>query len=239
MNQLSPIVSMETVTAVGVGGTIVEENGESGDGDDSPMLLPAITKKVIIFDEEDELQALDSELDSRDDLDKISQRRLPNIPRASIDKSYATPAKEDHVYDKTISSPLIEDKDGGESKIMNGNRNSVKVNVGTGINAKEDNSVYLNHSSTQNQRQNCVGNGDKLQISKSENGITQTLIERRSLLPLLTNTNNVNNNQLGNSNLSNSSSAITSTNKHEATINDNRSSTAAHSANGNNDAPGR
>ena len=64
---------METVAAVGMGGAtsteLVGSDDKSLSGDDSPMLLPAITKKMIVFDEEDELRALDSELDSRDDLD--------------------------------------------------------------------------------------------------------------------------------------------------------------------------
>ena len=121
---------METVAAVGVGGatstelkgscgslckynrndqTASNSNDQHGDGDDSPMILPAITKKIIVFDEEDELRALDSELDSRDDLDKITPKPSPILPRTSIDKSYLLATN--NVYDKTISSPLIEDKD--------------------------------------------------------------------------------------------------------------------------------
>ena len=254
LNQLSPIVSMETVTAVGVGGTTATElvtNDNSVDGhDDSATILPAITKKIIVFDEEDELKALDSELDSRDDLDKISPNPSPNvprnskppnlaIPRTSIDKSYLSTAKEDTVYDKTISSPLIEDKDDDGEHFQKINVNNVRT-LGIAKQCQDfgENSTYINNTSPQNQRHACLRKGAKLQQSRSENGISQTLIERRALLPLPKNETNGDHPQLGNSIQSNSAAAIMSNKNHEINMKDNANCTAI-STDGNSDVPGR
>ena len=233
LNQLSPIVSMETVAAVGVGGaTSTEAVGSCGslckynrnnhnateshkhheDGDDSPMILPAITKKIIVFDEEDELRALDSELDSRDDLDKLTPKPSPTLPRTSIDKSYLLPTN--NVYDKTISSPLIEDKDDEKLNHEIKSENNVRISIGNGNNIKQSTSINR-VPSPKNQRITCLESNGKLHQSKSENGISQSLIERRNLLPVPKTTINGDHSNIGNSPQSNSTSAIMSNNKHE------------------------
>ena len=219
---------METVAAVGMGGAtsteLVGSDDKSLSGDDSPMLLPAITKKMIVFDEEDELRALDSELDSRDDLDRVSQSRSPNLPRANIDKNYSVAInKEDHIFDKTISSPLIEEKeDDSLRKNKSLTKNTVRF-VGNGHN--DTNSVYAKHSSPQCQRQTSLINGGKLQQSLSDNGISQTLIERRSLLSLPNKANiNLSNQELGTSQIqSKSTSGILTNGKTEKSNTENTS----------------
>ena len=219
---------METVAAVGMGGAtsteLVGSDDKSLSGDDSPMLLPAITKKMIVFDEEDELRALDSELDSRDDLDKVSENRSPNVPRANIDKNYSVAMnKEDHIFDKTISSPLIEEKEEDNlRKTKSLNKNTVRF-VGNGHN--DTNSMYTKHSSPQCQRQTSLINGGKLQQSLSDNGISQTLIERRSLLSLPNKANiNLSNQELGTSQIqSKSTSGILTNGKTEKSNTENTS----------------
>ena len=242
LNHLSPIVSMETVAAAGATTDCGSLCDGSGDGDDSPMLLPAITKKPIVFNEEDELHALSSELDSRDDLDKIHEILTPIVTEAAIDTSIAPNAEEDMFYDKTISSPLVDETDtnGGSKTIIrlatnkydpdthNINTHNVKT-MGNGNNGKEQHSRNINDSPPQNQRHNCVGKGGKIKQSISENGITQTLIERRSLLPLPGNANSViesNNKHIGKPPQSNSSTAIINKNKFDMTKNANKSSNA-------------
>ena len=62
--------------------------------------------------------------------------------------------------------------------------------------------MYTKHSSPQCQRQTSLINGGKLQQSLSDNGISQTLIERRSLLSLPNKANkNLSNQELGTSQL--------------------------------------
>lgn len=233
MNQLSPIVSMETVAAVGVGGaTSTELQGSCGslckynrndrtstdntdqheDGDDSTMILPAITKKIIVFDEEDELRALDSELNSRDDLDKLTPKPSPSLPRTSIDKSYLLATN--NVYDKTISSPLIEDKDDEKLNHQLSNENNVRITLGNENIFKQSTSINR-VPSPKNQRLTTLESNGKIHQSKSENGISQSLIERRNLLPLPKTTSNGDHSKVGNSFQSNSTSAIMSNNKHE------------------------
>lgn len=244
---------METVTAVGAGGSTATEllkNDTDVDCNDRATILPAITKKIIVFDEKDELKSLDAELDSRDDIDKISPSPSPSVPRTSkpvelaktrisIDKSYLVSTKEDTVYDKTLSSPLIEDKDHERVHFENFDSNNGRT---PGI-SKENldsgkNSTYFNNTSPQNQRHSCLRKGVKLQQSRSENGISETLIERRSLLPLPKHTSNGDHSQLGNSIQSNSAAAIMSNKKHEINMNDNANGPAI-LTDDNSDAPGR
>ena len=233
LNQLSPIVSMETVTAVGVGGATSTElkgsygslckysrndhnatahNDQHEDGDDSPMILPAITKKIIVFDEEDELRALDSELDSRDDLDKLTPKPSPSLPRSSIDKSYLLPTN--NVYDKTISSPLIEDREDDKLNHELKSESNVRASLGNGNTLKQSTSNNR-VPSPKNQRLTSLESNGILHQSKSENGISQSLIERRNLLPVPKTTINGDHSIVANSHQSNSTSAIMINNKHE------------------------
>ena len=224
---------METVAAVGVGGatstelkgscgslckynrndqTASNSNDQHGDGDDSPMILPAITKKIIVFDEEDELRALDSELDSRDDLDKITPKPSPILPRTSIDKSYLLATN--NVYDKTISSPLIEDKDDEKLNYQVNSESKLRAPLGNENNTRQSSAINR-VPSPKSQRLASLETNGKLHQSRSENGISQSLIERRHLLPLPKATSNGDHSKVGNSIQSNSTSAIMSNNKHE------------------------
>ena len=153
---------METVEAVAnstevTGITISERiaSDTTGGGDDSPMLVPAITKKMVSFDEEDEdeLYALNSEIASGDELDRI----IPDSPPPTITAPKAT--------------TKFEQLDSNTS----------------GYNGTLCNSTLNNDTYTQSQRHNGIDYKSKITKSASENGISQSLIERRSLYTLCNN----------------------------------------------------
>jgi len=183
------------------------------------MLVPAITKKMVSFDdEEDELHALDSELASRDDLDEITHTSYPDRATmiqnntTNIEQATANPRRGESQSSKNLTTfnsvkenglnvPIIATITShcSDAEKLIPNTNSPNINnVKILANGNQKNSIgsgSIHKYPRNNQREQEVisssSHKSKMKQSISENGISQSLIERRLLS--LQNTKIINN----------------------------------------------